>query len=125
LRALRGVVEEIDRWFDRRCRPAMAWTKRARRRSHVRHFTGLRPIFQKPPSPNLEKALTLRDDSLPGSTSTAVERSHRRYRKMQKPGDRVRARPTIRGRLALDRFRDAQGPPREQTMKALHHARRR
>ena len=39
--------------------------------------------------------------------------------------NRVRTRATISGRIALDMYREAQGPSREQTMKALHHTRRR
>ena len=125
LRALRQVVEEIYRLFDRRCRTETALTKLARLRSRVRRFKKLRPIFQKLQSPNLEKALTYLDDSLLGSTSNAVERSNRRHRKMQKAVYRVRTQPTISGRIALDMLRDAQSISREQTIKTLHHARRR
>ena len=98
-------------------------TKLARLRAQVRHLTGLRPIFQKLESPDLEKALTFLDDSLLGSTSNAVERGNRRHRKMQKTVYRVRTQATIRGRIALDMFREAQGPSRAETMKTLHHAR--
>src|SRR4029079_12168945 len=73
----------------------------------------------------LEEALTFLDDRLLGSTSNAVERGNRRHRKMQKTVYRVRTQATIGGRIALDMFREAQGPSREQTMKALHHTRRR
>jgi hypothetical protein len=123
LRALRQVVEEIYRLFDRRCRTETALTKLTRLRSRVRRFKGLRPIFEKLRSPNLEKALTYLDDRLLGSTSNAVERSNRRHRKMQKTVYRVRTQPTIRGRIALDMFRDAQRTSRTETMKTLHHAR--
>ena len=123
MRALRAVVEEIYRLFDRRCRTETALTKLARLRTRVGRLQGLRPIFEKLRSPNLEKALTYLDDRLLGSTSNAVERSNRRHRKMQKTVYRVRTQPTISGRIALDMFRDAQGPSREQTMKTLHHAR--
>jgi transposase len=125
LRALRAVVEEIYRLFDRRCRTETALAKLARLRAHVRRLKRLGPIFQKLQSPNLEKALTYLDDSLLGSTSNAVERANRRHRKMQKTVYRVRTQPTISGRIALDMFRDVQGPSRTQTMKTLHHARRR
>jgi hypothetical protein len=125
LRALRQVVEEIYRLFDRRCRTETALNELARLRSRVRRFKRLRPIFQKLQSPNLEKALTYLDDRLLGSTSNAVERSNRRHRKMQKAVYRVRTQPAISGRIALDMFRDAQGPARAETMKTLHHARRR
>jgi Transposase len=125
LRALRAVVEEIHRLFDRRCRTETALAKLARLRTRVRRFKRLGPIFQKLQSPNLEKALTYLDDSLLGSTSNAVERANRRYRKMQKTVYRVRTQPTIRGRIALDMIRDVQGPSRTETMKTLHRARRR
>jgi hypothetical protein len=125
LRALRAVVEEIYRLFDRRCRTETALTKLARLRAQVRRFKGLRPIFQKLQSPNLEKALTYLDDSLLGSTSNAVERANRRHRKMQKTVYRVRTQPTISGRIALDMFRDVQRTSRAETMKTLHHTRRR
>ncbi len=123
LRALRGVVEEIYRLFDRRCRTDTALAKLARLRGQVRRFKGLGPIFRKLQSPNLEKALTFLDDSLLGSTSNAVERGNRRHRKMQKTVYRVRTQATIRGRIALDMFREIQGPSRAETMKTLHHAR--
>jgi len=125
LRALRAVVEEIHRLFDRRCRTATALTKLARLRAEVGRFKGLSSIFQKLRSPDLEKALTFLDESLLGSTSNAVERGNRRHRKMQKTVYRVRTQGTISGRIALDMFRDAQGLSREQTMKTLHHTRRR
>jgi hypothetical protein len=125
LRALRDVVEEIYRLFDRRCRTATALTKLARLRTQVGRFKGLTPILQKLRSPNLEKALTFLDDRLLGSTSNAVERANRRHRKMQKTVYRVRTQETISGRIALDMFRDVQAPSREQTMKTLHQARRR
>jgi hypothetical protein len=123
LRALRQVVEEIYRLFDRRCRTETALTKLARLRSEVRQFKGLRPIFQKLESPDLEKALTFLDDRLLGSTSNAVERGNRRHRKMQKMVYRVRTQAAIRGRIALDMFREIQGPSRAATMKTLHHTR--
>jgi hypothetical protein len=124
LRALRQVVEEVHRLFDRRCRAETALTKLARLRQRVHRFKELRPIFQKLQSPDLEKALTYLDDSLLGSTSNAVERSNRRHRKMQKSVYRVRTQTTISGRIALDMFHDVQCPSRTQTMKTLHHARR-
>ena len=125
LRALREVVEGIYRLFDRRCRTETALTKLARLRARVGRFKRLRTIFQKLESPDLEKALTYLDDSLLGSTSNAVERSNRRHRKMQKTVYRVRTQPTISGRIALDMFRDVQKTSRAETMKTLHHARRR
>ena len=123
LRALRRVVEEIYRLFDRRCRTETALTKLARLRARVGRCKGLGPIFKKLQSSDLEKALTFLDDRLLGSTSNAVERGNRRHRKMQKTVYRVRTQATIRGRIALDMFREVQGPSRAETMKALHHTR--
>jgi len=101
-----------------------ALAKLARLRLQVGRCKGLGPIFKKLRSSDLEKALTFLDDRLLGSTSNAVERGNRRHRKMQKTVYRVRTHATISGRIALDMFREAQGPSREQTMKALHHTRR-
>jgi hypothetical protein len=95
----------------------------ARLRTHVRWFEGSRPIFQKQQSPDLEKALTLLNHRLLGSTSNAVEWGNRRHRKMQKTVYWVRTHATINGRIALDMFCDAQGLPRAQTMKTLPHTR--
>src|SRR6516165_10748681 len=97
------------------CSTALA--KLALLRTHVRWFQGSRPIFQEQQSPDLEKALTLLNDRLLGSTSNAVERGNRRHRKMQKTGYWVRTQQTIRGRIALDMFREIQAPPRAETMK--------
>ena len=50
-------------------------------------------------SPTLEKALTFLDDKLLPSTSNAVERGNRRYRKRQKSVYRVRTRTRRSGRV--------------------------
>src|SRR5271157_4659737 len=118
-------MDEAYRLFDRRCRSDTALEKLARLRRRVRRFKWIGKTLQKLFSPNLEKALTYLDDRLLGSTSNAVERGNRRHRKMQKTVYRVRTRATISGRIALDMFREAQGHSREQTIKALHHNRRR
>ena len=89
MRALRRIVEEIYRLFDRRCRTETALAKLARLRIQVGRCPGLGPIFRKLRSSDLEKALTFLDDRLLGSTSNAVERSNRRHRKMQKTIYRV------------------------------------
>ena len=98
LRALRAVVEEIYRLFDRRCRTETALTKLARLRTQVRRFKGLGPIFQKLQSPNLEKALTFLDDRLLGSTSNAVERGNRRHRRIRERAAAARACRRAAGR---------------------------
>ena len=62
-------------------------------------------------------------DKLLPSTSNAVERGNRRYRKMQKSVYRVRTQAQIRTRLALDMWREAQAEGRQQTLALLHRAR--
>jgi hypothetical protein len=74
-------------------------------------------------APTLEKALTCLDDTLLPSTSNAVERGNRRYRKIQKPVYRVRTQAQIRARVALDMSREAQAEGRQQTLASLHQAR--
>ena len=54
-----------------------------------------------------ELVVTFLDDKLLPSTSNAVERGNRRYRKMQKSVYRVRTQAQIRARLALDMWREA------------------
>jgi hypothetical protein len=74
-------------------------------------------------APTLEKALTLLDDKRLPSTSNAVERGNRRYRKRQKSVYRVRTQEQIRARLALDMWREAHAEGRQQTLASLHRAR--
>ena len=120
LRALRQIVAEVYRLFDRRCRTATALAKLASLRQRVQHFSTLCQVLKGLFSPNLEKALTFLDDRLLGATSNAVERGNRRYRKMQKSVYRVRTADHIVDRLALDLFRDMAGQPRAATLHLLH-----
>jgi hypothetical protein len=73
-------------------------------------------------APPWEKALAFLDDKLLLSTSKAVERGKRHYRKWQKSVYRVRTQAQIRVRLALDMWREAQAEGRQQTLTALHCA---
>ena len=123
LRALRQIVDEAYRLFDRRCRTDTALAKLARLRQRVSRFEGLGQALKKLFSPTLEKALTFLDDSLLPATSNAVERGNRRHRKMQKTICRVRTGPHISQRIAVDMLRDAQAQGRLQTTRTLHHAR--
>jgi len=123
LRTLRGLMEEVYRLFDRRCRTATALTKLARLRSRLRRFVRLREVLKKLFLPGLEKALVFLDEKLLGATSNAVERANRRYRKMQKTVYRVRSRRAIEDRLALDLLRQRQARSRAETTKTLHKAR--
>ena len=123
LRTLRGLMEEVYRLFDRRCRTATALAKLAQLRARLRRFVQLREVLKKLFSPGLEKALVFLDEKLLGATSNAVERGNRRYRKMQKTVYRVRTQRTIEGRLALDLLRERQARSRAETTKTLHKAR--
>lgn len=123
LRTLRSIMEEVYRLFDRRCRTATALEKLAGLRRRVRRFRAVGQTLQKLFSANLEKALTFLDDRLLGSTSNAVERGNRRYRKMQKTVYRVRTKAHILGRIALDLLREAHADGRAKTTKTLHRVR--
>jgi hypothetical protein len=123
LRALRQIVEEVYRLFDRRCRMDTALAKLAKLRRRVRRFQWVGKTLSKLFSPNLEKALTFLDDKLLPATSNAVERGNRRHRKMQKTVYRVRTQAHIKARIAVDMLRDAQAAGRRNTTQSLHHAR--
>jgi hypothetical protein len=123
LRVLRAIIEQVYALFDRRCRTQTALAKLAKLRRHVQRFTALGDTLKKLFAPTLEKALTFLDDTLLPSTSNAVERGNRRYRKMQHNVYRVRTQAQIRARLALDMWREAQAEGRQQTLASLHQAR--
>jgi hypothetical protein len=82
LQALRAIMEQVYALFDRRCRTQTALDKLATLRRRVQRFKVLGDTLKKLFSPTLEKALTFLDDKLLPSTSNAVERGNRRYRKM-------------------------------------------
>jgi hypothetical protein len=123
LRVLRAIMEQVYALFDRRCRTQTALNKLSQLRRRVQRFTCLGDTLKKLFAPTLEKALTFLDDKLLPSTSNAVERGNRRYRKMQKQVYRVRTQAQIGARLALDMWREAQGEGRQQTLASLHQAR--
>jgi hypothetical protein len=112
LRALREIMDEVYRLFDRRCRSETALQKLAKLRRRVRRFKPVGKTLQKLFSPNLEKALTFLNDKLLPSTSNAVERGNRRHRKMQKTVYRVRTRDNISNRIALAMLCDARATGR-------------
>lgn len=123
LRALRSIMDEAYRLFDRRCRTETALNKLAKLRRRLRSFKTVGKTLQKIFSPNVEKALTFLDDSLLPATSNAVERSNRRHRKMQKTVYRVRTLERIQGRIALDMQRDAQADGRSKAIDLLRNVR--
>jgi hypothetical protein len=89
----------------------------------VRRFKRLGRALGKLNSPTLEKALWFLDDKLLGSTSNAVERSNRRYRKAQKSIYGVRTKRHREQRIALDMHREQRAGKRARTLKTLHRAR--
>jgi hypothetical protein len=123
LRALRAIMDEVYRLFDRRCRTDTALAKLAGLRQRVRRFRSLGKSLDKLQSPNLEKALTFLDDKLLAATSNVVERANRRHRKMQKTIYRVRTQQSLGGRVALDLQRDQQAAQRLAALTCLHQAR--
>ena len=123
LRRLRQIMDEVYRLFDRRCKTQTAVQKLAKLRRRVRRFKALGHALNKLNSPNLEKALEFLDDKLLGSTSNAVERGNRRFRKAQSSIYGVRTKEHLEQRLALDMHREQRAPKRRQTMKTLHDAR--
>jgi hypothetical protein len=124
LRKLREIMEHIYALFDRRCRTQTALGKLRKLRQWGKRFTWIGDTLQKVFSPNLEKALTFRDDKLLPATSHAVERGNRRHRKMQKSVYRVRSKVCLEGRIALAMIRESRAAGRDQTTQALHQARR-
>jgi len=123
LGVLRAIMEQVYALFDRRCRTQTALDKLAKLQRRVQRFPTLGDTLKKLFTPTLEKALTFLDDTLLPSTSNAVERGNRRYRKMQKSVYRVRTQAQIRARLALDMWREAHAEGRQQTLTTLHRAR--
>jgi len=105
LRRFREIMDDVYALFDRRCSLPTGLKKLAMLRKKVLRFQEVFTTLKKILSPNLEKALTFLDEKLLPSTSNAVERGNRRFRKMQKSVYRVRTLPNISGRIALDMIR--------------------
>jgi len=123
LHALRAVMDQVYALCDRRCRTQTALAQLATLRRRLQRFPQVGETLKKLFAPTLDKALTFLDDKLLPSTSHAVERGNRRYRKRQKSVYRVRTQAQIRARLALDMWREAHAEGRQQTLAALHRAR--
>jgi hypothetical protein len=99
LRKVRERMEQVYALFDRRCRTQTALDKLTKLRHRLNRFKHLGETLKKLFSPMLEKALTFLDDKLLPSTSNAVERGNRRYRKMQKSIYSVRTQEQIKARI--------------------------
>lgn len=124
LRALREIVEDVYRLFDRRCRMEAGLKKLQKLRVRVKRFKRLAKILKKLLTPTLEKSLVFLNEKLLPSTSNAVERTNRRFRKMQKAIYRARAVHRIRQRVALDILREWRLPARHSAIKLLSNQRR-
>ena len=123
LRVLRGIMDEVYRLFDRRCKTETALAKLEHLRKRVRRLKNLGKALDKLKSPTLEKALEFLDDKLLPSTSNAVERSNRRFRKAQRAVYGVRTKRSLEQRIALDMHREQRDPNRKRAIKTLHRAR--
>jgi hypothetical protein len=120
LRALRAIMDEVYRLFDRRCKVPTALRKLAKLRQRVRRLRVLGKSLDKLKSANLEKALEFLDDKLLPSTSNAVERGNRRLRKAQGSIYSVRTEVHLEQRIALDMEREQRAPGRKRTLETLH-----
>ena len=123
LRVLRGIMDEVYRLFDRRCKTETALAKLETLRRRVRRFKSLGKALDKLKSPTLEKALVFLDDKLLPSTSNAVERSNRRFRKAQRAVYGARTKTSLEQRIALDMHREQRLPGRRRVVKTLHCSR--
>ena len=90
----------------------------------LKRFKWLSEVLKKLESSTVDRSLVFLDDKELPSTSNAVERGNRRFRKMQKTVYRVRTIDRIRERIALDMVRDSRLLSRRQTMRSLQIARR-
>ncbi len=123
LRALRDLMDEVYRLFDRRCKTATALTRLGKLRRRLCRLKRLGRTLDKLKSPNLEKALVFLDDRLLPSTSNAVERGNRRFRKAQKSISSVRTKQHLEQRIALDMQREQRAKGQRRTLETLHQAR--
>jgi hypothetical protein len=123
LRKLREIVEEVYRLYDRRCRRVTAVDKLRKLRERLQRFKRLSAVLKKIESPTLARSLVFLDDKNLPSTSNAVERGNRRFRKMQKTVYRVRTYGNIINRVALDMFRDSRLPLRRKVVQWMHSVR--
>jgi len=123
VRPLREMMAQVAAWFDRRGRRQTARDTLTQRRRRLDRFTHLGESLTKLCAPTVEPALVFLDDQWLPSTSHAVERGTRRYRKRHKSLASVRTPEQMQARMALERWREAQGAGRDQTLRALHEAR--
>jgi hypothetical protein len=123
LKALRLLMNQVYRLFDRRCSTQTALGKVKKLRKRLKRYKCLKVVLAKLNSPNLEKALTFLDDELLESTSNSAERGNRRYRKMQEAVYGRRTLESITLRLALDFQREEQLALRDDILRLLTEGR--
>lgn len=123
LRTLRTIANDVYCLFDRRCRMATAQNKLAKLRQRVARFKKLSRLLKKLSAPTVERALVFLDEKLLPSTSNAVERTNRRFRKMQRAIYRARTTTSIRKRVALDLLREAHLATRFEILRSLSRQR--
>lgn len=125
LRRLRGLADKFYDLYDRRCRQKTALRKLEGLRRSVSRFESDLELLKALKSPMSERSLRFLDDKECPSTSNSVERSNRRFRKMQKSVYRVRSLEHIRQRIALDMFRNLNSAELQKTLSSLNDARNR
>jgi hypothetical protein len=123
LHQLRGIVEEMYRLYDGRCKTLTAVKKLEALRMRLKRMGKLAKCLGRLASANTAKSLAYLDArGFPG-TSNAVERGNRRHRKMQKSVYRVRTLERIRQRVSLDMLRERGMRARIQIIELLHDRR--
>ena len=125
LRTLAGLMEEVYRLFDRRCRMATALAKLEQLRTRLRRFGRLRKVLKKKLSHGVGEGAGVFGRAVAGrNMSNAVERGNPPHRKVQKTVYRVRTQRAIEGQLrhwtCCGSSTPKAGPRRRKT---LHKAR--
>ncbi|NLI75002.1 MAG: hypothetical protein GX442_01010 [Candidatus Riflebacteria bacterium] len=100
-----------------------AQKKLGKLRKRVARFKKLSRLLKKLLAPTVERALLFLDEKLLPSTSNAVERTNRRFRKMQREIYRARTTTSIRQRVALDLLREAHLATRCEVLRLLSRQR--
>jgi hypothetical protein len=116
-------MEEVYRLFDRLFRTETALARLAELRRRVGRFKRLGRALDKLSSPTLEKALTVLGNDLLPTTTNAVERSNRRYRKAQRSITRCGRRGTFAGESRWAWSATRWRPIAHGSRKVLHQAR--
>jgi len=129
LKGLRELVVELYGLYQCPARDAAMTKLRQLREQAKRHeeSLGAAELLSALNGPTLEKSLVYLDHrhgpAPAPATSNAVERSNRRFRKMQKGVYGVRQPHQIRRRLALDMLREQRAAQRKRAIELLHRLR--